>query len=72
MFRYADLVRTGDEVLVERKYELTPLKVISISSVKMQGNKKLELKAFHSVFMSIFLHKNKCVVQLSSGVYMKN
>ena len=54
MFRYADLVRTGDEVLVEGKDELTPVKVISISSVKMQGNKKLELKAFHSVLCPSF------------------
>ena len=49
MFRYADLVRTGDELLVEGKDELSHVKIISISSVKMQGNKKLELKAFHSV-----------------------
>ena len=45
MFRCAALARTGDEVLLEGNEELTPVKIINISSVMMQGNNIPELKA---------------------------
>ena len=36
--RYAEKVSTGDEVLVSENNELTPAKVINVSSLKMQGD----------------------------------
>ena len=36
-FRYADQVAIGDEVLVLENDDLTPTKVINVSSFNMQG-----------------------------------
>ena len=36
-FRYADQVAVGDEVLVLENDDLTPTKVINVSSFNMQG-----------------------------------
>ena len=37
LFRYADQVLIGDELLVQGNNEMTPAKVINISSFMMQG-----------------------------------
>ena len=37
-FRYAEQVLIGDEVLVQGKNELAPVKVINVFNLKMQGN----------------------------------
>ena len=36
--RYADQLLIGDEVLVQRNYELTPVEVINIFNITTQGN----------------------------------
>ena len=38
--RYADQVFVGNEVLIERNDEVAPAKVIDVSSLLLQGNKK--------------------------------
>ena len=37
LFRFADQVAIGDEVLLYRKDELVPIKVLKISSILMKG-----------------------------------
>ena len=39
-FRYADQVAIGDEVLVQENDDLTPSKIINVTSSTMQGNYK--------------------------------
>ena len=43
--RYADQVFVGNEVLIERNDEVVPAKVIDVSSLLLQGNKKYQLLA---------------------------
>ena len=38
--RYADTVFVGNDVLIERNHEVIPAKVIDVSSLLLQGNKK--------------------------------
>ena len=49
--RYADQVFVGNEVLIERNDEAVPAKVIDVSSLLLQGNKKYQLLA--SLFISL-------------------
>ena len=39
LFRFADQIAIGDEILVYRKDELVPTKVLKISSLLMKGTK---------------------------------
>ena len=43
LFRYADNISVGDEVLVEGNDKLTPLRVINVSNIMMQGH-------YHNLF----------------------
>ena len=38
LYRYADQVRVGDEVMILRNDKLMPTKVMNVSSLIMQGN----------------------------------
>ena len=46
--RYARHVSVGDEVLVKQNYDMTPEKIINVSSFKMQGIQSHYLKQINS------------------------
>ena len=55
IFRYADLISIGDEVLVQEKAQLIPATVTNVSDFLMEGVYQMYLYIFTSCIIYIYI-----------------
>ena len=72
-FSNADQVAIGEEVLVQENNELSPVKVINISSHVMQGNfeSSFELAYFSRVFSTCIKVDNAFILNMNNVIFFK-
>ena len=54
LFRFAEQISVGDEVIIPRNDELTPAKVTNVSVIAMQGDQPFYIKNVKSNSISFF------------------